>query len=182
MHSNLYSFALVIGTALVGSACDPSYAPAASPTSDKASTTAGGGATEAERQQVAERTARRDFGCDDPKVVVALTMAGPAGQVPFGESSSGRPRYLVEGCGKRGLYVENCTPIADRVNRDVDSPFGPAPTKYSCRYVLASVVPTHPAAVSEKSGGSAVTTLTSSVNADEDKADAGESADAAAGL
>jgi hypothetical protein len=186
-------------------ACDLAHPnPAVAPSSDPA---IAGGSTEAQRRGVAEATARRDFACDNPKVVADLLASESTGS-SWEPKTSGRPRYLVEGCGKRGMYVESCRRVDDSFHAD-SSPLdhASAPVFYECRYLLASMVPVRAPEAAKPSGGSAtatadgvpapngggvtvtVTTVSGMVpeDEDEDDADAGagpsaSASDAAAGL
>ncbi len=103
---------LSLATFLV--ACGPPPPPVtASP--DLASAPAGAGTSERARRRLAEETASGDLECNEAQVVAALERQF---------SNSTTARYVIEGCGKRALYVENCE----------DLPV--------CRYLLVSVVPT----------------------------------------
>lgn len=64
---------------------------------------------------------RADLGCDATRVVATIDRR-------YANSTS--VRYVVEGCGKRGLYVEDCTNTS------------------ACRYLLVSIVPIVPIATS----------------------------------
>jgi hypothetical protein len=101
------------------------------------------GDAESRRRAVAESTARRDLDCDDAKIVVAIRPSGTDEWQPILEPLSGRPRYVVEGCGQRGLYVESCAFLAEPQVWDEDLPRPPPPARrtYECRYLLVSVVP-----------------------------------------
>jgi hypothetical protein len=76
---------------------------------------AGGADDETSRRAAAEQTARRDLGCDVVATVAVLDRR---------YSNSVTARYVIEGCARRGLYVEDCADAS------------------TCRYLLVSVVPT----------------------------------------
>jgi hypothetical protein len=103
------------------------------------------GDAEARRRAVAVTTARRDFNCKETKVVVALRPSAGDEWHPLLEPLTGRPRYVVEGCGQRGLYVESCEFLPNATVVDADLPMAPAPAtrSYECRYLLVSAVPSH---------------------------------------
>ena len=105
----------------------------------------GPGDSEEQRREVAERTARRDFACDDAKVIVALLSSETDGHPwqPLVENTSGRPRYVVEGCGQRGLYVESCAFADDGTEKGAAPADAASSRVYECRYLLVSVVPMH---------------------------------------
>jgi hypothetical protein len=113
---------------------------------------------EARRRAVAESTARRDLECTETKVTVALHPATGEDSTwqPLLQPQSGRARYVVEGCGKRGLYIESCTYIEDftAVTEDLSPRDGPSARTYECRYLLVSMVPdaAHHASHSSESG------------------------------
>jgi len=66
------------------------------------------------RLSTALRTAAGDLGCEQVSVVLVLERR---------YANTSAPRYVIEGCGKRGLYAETCE----------DYPH--------CRYLLLSMVP-----------------------------------------
>jgi hypothetical protein len=127
--------------ALTAAACD--LGPPITPSTAMLDAPTGPGDRETQRRDVAERTARRDFACEDAKVVVALFLSETEGHPwqPLIQNTSGRPRYVVEGCGKRGLYVESCAFADDSMPKGDDTTPGSVPRVYECRYLLVSVVP-----------------------------------------
>lgn len=66
------------------------------------------------RRALAERSATRELACDDVRIVATVDRR---------YANSASVRYVIEGCGHRALYVEDCT------------------RESSCRYLLVSVVP-----------------------------------------
>jgi hypothetical protein len=71
-------------------------------------------ADESVRRHAAEQTAARDFECTEDVRVVAV--------LPRKYSNDASLRYVIEGCEKRGTYLEDCH-------------------TFTCRYLLVSVVP-----------------------------------------
>lgn len=102
---------VVFALAVLG--CNPGPPVARSP--DLARAPAASADDETSRRAAAEETARRDLGCHDVAVVAVLDRR-------YANSTSAR--YVVEGCAKRGLYVEDCADLP------------------ACRYLLVSLVPT----------------------------------------
>lgn len=74
--------------------------------------------TEEGRRALAERQATRELACDEAHVVATIDRR---------YANSASVRYVVEGCGHRALYVEDCS------------------RESTCRYLLVSVVPVAPA-------------------------------------
>lgn len=70
--------------------------------------------TEEGRRALAEEAMRADVACDSTHVVATMDRR-------YANSTS--LRYAIEGCGKRALYVEDCTNMA------------------ACRYLLVGIVP-----------------------------------------
>jgi hypothetical protein len=103
----------VVAFALALPACNPGPPIARSP--DLARAPAASADDETSRRAAAEETARRDLGCRDVAVVAVLDRR-------YANSTSAR--YVIEGCAKRSLYVEDCADLP------------------ACRYLLVSLVPT----------------------------------------
>jgi hypothetical protein len=103
---------LVLCAALAPLACVA--APELPPSPALAGAPAGSWTDENARRAAAVATAERDLACGEVAIVAALDRRYLNGTVA---------RYVIEGCGKRGLYVETCE----------EHP--------GCQYLLVSVVP-----------------------------------------
>ena len=142
---------------------------------------------EARRRAVVESTARRDLECTEPRVTVALHPAtgDDSAWEPLLQPLAGRPRYVVEGCGKRGLYVESCAYVEDfaAVTEDVSPSASPSSRSYECRYLLVSVIPTAVLRASmAKSSGEARGATAPLATDETDAPDAGGSSEGALGF
>jgi hypothetical protein len=98
--------------ALEGCGPEPPPPPPVTPSSALAGSPVSSGDDEASRRAAVTQTAARDLACESVTIVSVLDRRGANGNAL---------RYVLEGCGKRALYLEDCVQY---------------PT---CRYLLVSI-------------------------------------------
>jgi hypothetical protein len=106
---------------LCSAACFGGYATGGTPGAPAAPTSD----SEEGRRALAERSAMRELACDEVRIVATIDRR---------YANAASVRYVIEGCGHRALYVEDCS------------------RESSCRYLLVSVVPVAPAGSAAPSG------------------------------
>lgn len=85
-----------------------------------------------QRADVALRTASEDLGCAVESMMIATTLERRL-------SNSSVARYVIEGCGERALYVEQCE-SSDEPSGEGFQPVQGAPSSFRCRYLIVSRV------------------------------------------
>ncbi len=99
-----------------------------------------------QRADVALRTASEDLGCAVETMLIATTL-----ERRFSNTSVAR--YVIEGCGERALYVEQCETSEQPSGEGFQPVLGGSPS-FRCRYLMVSrvAIPSHSAEPARRPG------------------------------